>query len=291
VTQALSFIVRSIPENQTKAAFVKHSLLLKGHRFNFAFKSHQAGIMWTASAFPDLLTRHMMFEGMYQQDVLVVLRALVRPGDTVFDVGGHHGLMALVSSVATGPRGTVVTFEPNPYARRQLQAHLAINEARNVVVEAMALSDRDDHVSFYVQTGHVTWNSTIVEKFATWNSRESLVVRTVPLDDYVTRSRRVPNVIKIDVEGSEFLVLEGARNTLREHRPVLIMEFNPSSAAAAGHAISDYVRFLHEETYALSVLKRDFRGYYKFSAQEPFDEARHTTEKSLVNVICVPRPR
>src|SRR5262245_42562539 len=136
LTQALSFIVRSIPENRTKAIFVEHSLVLKEHRFSFVFESNEAGILWTASAFPDLLTRHMIFEGMYQEDVLVALRALVKDGDTVFDVGGHHGLMALVSSVAAGTMGKVVTFEPNPHARRQLETHLTINKVHNVVVES-----------------------------------------------------------------------------------------------------------------------------------------------------------
>jgi FkbM family methyltransferase len=231
----------------------------------------------------------MMFEGMYQQDVLIALRTLVKDGDTVFDVGGHHGLMALVSSAAAGTRGKVVTFEPNPYARQQLETHLALNKAHNVVVEPTALSDRNDTVSFYVQTGNVTWNSTIVKKFANFDSGESIVISAVTLDDYVARTRTVPDVIKIDVEGSEFLVLEGAKKTLRAYRPVLIMEFNPASAAAAGHAISDYVRFLEDETYCLSVLKKDLLGYHDISVQEPFDEARHTADDNLVNVICVPR--
>src|SRR5262249_44153679 len=100
--QILSSIIRYIPENRTKPIFIKYSLLLKKQSFNFIFKSSRIGIFWTSSAFPDLLTRHMMFEGMYQQDVLVALRELIKDGDTVFDVGGHHGLMAIISSIATG---------------------------------------------------------------------------------------------------------------------------------------------------------------------------------------------
>src|SRR6267142_1795298 len=95
--QILSFIIRHIPENRTKHIFITNSLLLKEHRFNFIFNSSRAGVLWTASAFPDLLTRHMMFEGMYQQDVLVALRELIKNGDTIFDIGGHHGLMAIIS--------------------------------------------------------------------------------------------------------------------------------------------------------------------------------------------------
>ena len=117
------------------------------------------------------------------------------------------------------------------------------------------------------------------------------MVRTVTLDNYVAQSQFVPNVIKIDVEGSEFLILNGAKKTLREHRPVLIMEFNPLSANAAGRTISDYIELLRMESYKLFVLKSDIVGYYKFSNQEAFDEAKHTRNNNLVNVICMPQSR
>jgi len=288
--QILSAATRRIPENRTKPIFIDRSLLLNRRHFDFVFKSSRLGISWTACAFPDLLTRHMMFEGMYQQDVLVALRSVIKTGDVVFDVGGHHGLMAIVSSLATGATGRVVTFEPNPYARRYLETHLALNNVRNVAVESVALSDKNDVVSFYIQTGDVSWNSTIIEKFAGHDSfSESISVRTVTLDDYIAQSNVVPDVIKIDVEGSEFLILNGARTLFREHKPVLIMEFNPLSASAAGRTISNYVEFFREHSYKLLVLKGDFLGNYKFSAREDFDEAKHTRNNRLVNVICLPQ--
>jgi FkbM family methyltransferase len=286
--QILSFISRHIPENRTKHIFITNSLLLKERHFNFIFKSNSVGLFWTSSAFPDLLTRHMMFEGMYQQDVLVALRELIKNGDIVFDVGGHHGLMAIISAISTGKNGKVITFEPNPYARQYLEKHVELNNVQNVIIEDIALSDKDGMAEFYIQKGEVTWNSTIIREFANCvNYHELMMVRTVTLDDYVAQSKFVPNVIKIDVEGSEFLILNGAKKTLCEYRPVLIMEFNPLSANAAGYTISDYVELLRKESYKLFVLKSDILGYYKFSAQESFDEAKHING-SLANVICVP---
>jgi hypothetical protein len=154
--QILALIIRYIPENRTKHIFITNSLLLKGHRFNFIFNSSRAGVLWTASAFPDLLTRHMMFEGMYQQDVQVALRELIKNGDTVFDIGGHHGLMAIISAIASGKNGKVITFEPNPYARQYLGNHLVLNKLHNIIVEDIALSNKDGMVEFYIQKGEVT---------------------------------------------------------------------------------------------------------------------------------------
>jgi FkbM family methyltransferase len=287
--QIISFVVRRGPENKTKPAFVDNSLLLKEHRFNFIFKSGRIGLNWTASAFPDLLTRHMLFEGMYQEDVLVSLSSLINKGDIVYDVGGHHGLMAIISSVAVGKSGTVITFEPNPHARSYLEEHLSLNSVNNVVVENIALSDKEEDTPFYIQTGEVSWNSTLIKEFSEphWFT-ESIIVRSVTLDDYVAQSKRVPNVIKIDAEGSEFKILGGAEKTIQKHKPALIMEFNPKAAHAAGHSISSYVDFLRAASYGLFVLKRNILGYYKFSAQEPFDVNKHTKGDDLANVICVP---
>jgi FkbM family methyltransferase len=290
LVQTLSSLIRCVPENRiTKAIFIQYSLLLRERRFNFRFRIRHIGISWTASAFPDSLTRHMMFEGMYQEDVLVALRSVIHGGDTIFDVGGHHGLMAIICSIAAGETGTVVTFEPNPYARLHLRRHLALNDVRNVVVEEIALSDKSGTSPFYVQKGDVTWNSTIIRGFASADSLiESITVRTVTLDDYIAESQVVPNVVKIDVEGAEFLILNGAKRLLREHKPVLIMEFNPLSAQAAGHTVHDYVEFLVKQSYRLFVLKSNVLGYYKFGARQAFDEACHTQDGYLANVICVP---
>jgi FkbM family methyltransferase len=287
--RSVSGVVRAVPLNNLKRGFVARSLALAGHQFDFVFES-RIGVLWTAAAFPDLLTRHMMFEGMYQQDVLIALKTLIRAGDTVFDIGGHHGLMAVISALATGAKGSVFTFEPNPGARRYLEQHLALNGVQNVTVEDVAITDGDGLRAFYIQEGDVSWNSTIVPELSdSGRFGKSITVHTTSVDSYVERTQRVPQVIKIDAEGSELLVLRGAEQTLRRHRPVLIMEFNPASAHAAGFTVGDCVAFLESLSYELTVMKSDSRGYYRFERQEPFEEAKHAREPHLANVICLPQ--
>jgi FkbM family methyltransferase len=268
---------------------------LRNHHYDFTFHCSRIDIDWSASAFPDILTRHMLFEGMYQEDVLVALRSTVRPGDTVFDVGGHHGLMAVIGARATGPRGRVVSFEPNPASRKQIERHAQLNGVTNIRIEPIALSDRNGEHEFFVQSGDVSWNSTLIKAFADAENTpgrriEKISVATCRLDDYVARSGCVPKVIKIDTEGSEFMVLRGALDTIERHRPVLIMEFNPASAASAHTTIEEYVDLLQRLSYRLRVLRRTVLGYYKFALQEPFDVRRHAIA-SLVNVICMPEER
>lgn len=295
--RAISALCRMIPVNRSKiqGPIVDKAVALRKVPLDYSFTARRAGVKWSAQAFPDILTRHMMFEGMYQQDVLVAMKALVEPGDTVFDIGGHHGLMAVVGAKATGRKGKVITFEPNPESRERIRQHVALNELHNVAVENIAISNSSGEATFYCQSGDVSWNSTLVKEFAEAEDGEhrsinSITVKTETLDDYVERTGYQPDVIKIDTEGSEFLALMGGKKTVAEHKPALIVEFNPASAESAHTSVGEYVEFLNDLGYDLQVPKRNMLGFYSFKKTEAFSENKHA-KRFLTNVVCVPRER
>src|SRR5262245_9066449 len=234
----------------------------------------------------------MLFEGAYQQEVLVALEAILRPGDTFVDCGGHHGLMAIVAARAVGPRGRVISFEPNPASRRLFEEGCSLNGVRNVLVEGCALGDTIGSTKFYLQSGHVSWNSSLFPEFASQSGRdaiEEIDVALTTLDAYLSDGP-APTMIKIDAEGSEFLILRGAREVLREYRPVLSMEFNPESARAAHATVAEVQEFLESLGYRLVVLEPSRAGSFDFRRRSSFDVERHCVER-LANVICLPEER
>jgi FkbM family methyltransferase len=277
-----------------KSFFVRRSSSLRAYQFEFDFYCRRPKLRWSAAAFPDLLTRHMLFEGIYDEDVLISLKNLTRPGDIVYDVGGHHGLMTVIAARSTGPSGLVITFEPNPCAREQVRRHTALNRVTNVVLEDIALSDKEGEQLFYVQAGDVSWNSTLIDGYMEDQDNrvvECIRVKTQTLDEYVAESRHVPQLIKIDTEGSEIQILKGAESTISKRRPIVIMEMNPAAAQAAQTTISDYAGFWGERSYRLSVLGTNVFGRYSFGALESFDELKHTRTKGYANVICIPEEK
>lgn len=289
LVRSIAAVVRPLPSNRRLKPFcVRWSARLARYRFDFTFDTRIPGIRWTTAAFPDLLTRHLLFEGTYQEDVILALQHLAKEGDVVFDVGGHHGLMAMVAGRAVGPTGRVISFEPNPWSRTELERNLGLNRALNVQVVPMAISDVAGEVPFFAQQGTASWNSSLFHRFiGEGYTVKELKVPADTLDAYVEKTGYVPKIIKIDVEGSEFLVLNGARQTIRSHRPVLIMEFNPDAARAARTTIGAMVQLLRELHYRLVVLKRNRWGRYRFRSREPFDEMKHCRD-DLANVLCVP---
>ena len=287
--RALAFGVRSVPAPRLRRPFVRLAAGWDAPPTPFSFYSRQTGLHWSTRGLPDILTRHMLFEGAYQQEVLVAIEGILRPGDTFLDCGGHHGLMAIVAARAVGPQGRVISFEPNPASRRLFEEGCALNGVANVLVEPYALGDEIRTTKFYLQSGRVSWNSSLFAEFASQSGRdaiEEIDVELTTLDAYLANGP-APTMIKIDAEGSEFLILRGAREVLRHYRPVLSMELNPESAHAANTTVAEVKAFLESLGYRLVVLEPSRGGSFDFHRRAPFDVDRHCVER-LANVLCLP---
>jgi FkbM family methyltransferase len=132
-----------------------------------------------------------------------------------------------------GPKGQIHAFEATPAVARRLAENVALNRFTNVTVNHRAVCDREGEVEFNLQEDS-EGNSMVVSDLG----QASVRVPATTLDAYVARQgiSRV-DLIKIDVEGVEGLVLEGARNLLSgAEPPVLIIESNPATLRAAGNS-------------------------------------------------------
>jgi FkbM family methyltransferase len=235
LVRVFSGAIRYLPtENNLFRKFtVGGSECFNTYTFNFRFYCPRVGIYWSAAGFPERLTRHMMFDGHYQIDVIRWIQRLAPKGGTVFDVGAHHGLMSVVAGKAVGPGGKVVSFEPHPRSRQFLQMHARLNSLSNIRVEPVGAMDEVQTLKFYPQSTRDSWNSSFVREFVeSAEAIEPILVPCTTLDEYVSRTGLKPDLIKIDTEGTELRAIQGARETIEQHRPTLILELNPRSAEA-----------------------------------------------------------
>lgn len=141
----------------------------------------------------------------------------------VFDVGANYGLHSLLFLVHDVP---VVSFEPNPACHEYIGRLEEMNHVR-YSVESMALGSSEGAVELhYPQTD--TWLGTIrperIRDIASEHRLQRIEVPCTTLDDYVRRHKRVPDLIKLDTEGSELQILLGAKNTMEIGRPIVIFE-------------------------------------------------------------------
>jgi FkbM family methyltransferase len=160
-------------------------------------------------------SQHGCWLGSYEYHKRRLFEQLIRPGDTVFDVGAHVGFYTLLASILAGPAGRVYAFEPFPRNIRYLKKHLALNRAANVTVFEAAVTDTDGWADFQESSSHFEGRLA---------SGGGLRVKTVSLDRLVAEeAASPPDALKIDVEGAEAVVLAGARKTLAHFRPVILL--------------------------------------------------------------------
>jgi FkbM family methyltransferase len=160
-----------------------------------------------------LASRLNFFLGTYEPEQTQAFQKAIQPGNVIYDIGAHYGYYSVLASVLTGPSGQVFAFEPVPANIARLQTHLRLNHCSNVSVEKCAISDQPGTAGFDNRGGSGTGH--LAEDGA-------LEVRTNSLDALGVRLP-APQVIKIDVEGSELLALKGGEHTIRSSLPTIFL--------------------------------------------------------------------
>ena len=158
--------------------------------------------------------------------------AAILPGDgagIALDIGANIGMSALVLA-ALAPGGRVVAAEPSPGTAARLRETLALNRVDALVaVEQCAVSATPGEAAFHFESGHSA-GSKLVNEGTMDRATLSAAPVTVPVTtvDALVTAHALPRVdlVKVDVEGFEGDVLDGATATIARHRPAFILEFN-----------------------------------------------------------------
>ena len=174
-----------------------------------------------------------MLFGRYEPAVISEIFRLPETTKVVYDVGAHVGYITLALAHHTNSGGKVFAFEPVPGNVELLRKTTVLNKLEEqVAVLPLALGNKTGKQSF------VMWGSSYMHLLkAAVNEQDttlcqSIVVEGCTLDSLVfERKNPPPHLIKIDVEGAEALVLEGASRLLPRYSPSIIMEIHgPANA-------------------------------------------------------------
>jgi FkbM family methyltransferase len=160
---------------------------------------------------------HHMALGTYEMAEIEFVTTRLKPGDTFLDVGAHIGYFALPAAKRVGTSGRVVALEPTPKSFELLKENVASNGFDQVTLINAAASDRDGTATFTVSDRSAMWN-TLQQGTLKGDNPSEIQVQTRSLDS-VLAELGWPAVagIKLDVEGAEAAVLQGATETLRRN--------------------------------------------------------------------------
>jgi FkbM family methyltransferase len=167
------------------------------------------------------LGTQVLFHGSYEDREIAALCALVKPGSLVFDVGANIGLSALELARAAGAKGRVIACEPHPDTATRLRGNLADNGVTTVAVMKTAVGAQSGRITFHESAQPTLSSATVVPP----DLVRSFEVPVTTLDA-LWREAGSPLVsaLKIDVEGGELAVLQGAGGLLAECHPAILLE-------------------------------------------------------------------
>jgi FkbM family methyltransferase len=183
-------------------------------------------------AYPISLPRDKaIWTGTYERELAGAVAGSVRQGDVCYDIGAHRGFFSGVFALAGASR--VIAFEPFPDNCAQLQRLFANNPHLPLTFEQTAVGRDDGIVEFNVMPDSSMGKLASSSFQPDVESAAVLKVSVRSLDSLISEGKYpAPQIIKIDVEGAEVDVLQGAKNTLLKNKPLLFIEAHSKLLAA-----------------------------------------------------------
>jgi FkbM family methyltransferase len=217
--------------------------------------------------------------GTYEKGTLYFIASCLNRDDCFIDIGANSGLMSIFASQCVGNSGKILAFEAHPETHELLQENIQLNHIENIDTFNFAL-------------GNETGKATIYDNWNVNRGGASLVIHSenstgfevdVKTLDEVIQNDFQPKMIKIDVEGFEFQVLKGATNTIKNCKPILIIEFSVSRENQYDpFEMIDFIEsFGFYEIFKLSGTKERKSKLIQINSREEFPN--HD------NIFCIPK--
>jgi FkbM family methyltransferase len=216
----------------------------------------------------DVIGAEILRSYMWESETVRFVWGWLRAGMTVLDVGAHVGQYTLLASGLVGPAGRVIAFEPHPVLGPVLRRNVSRAGGQNVTVLAVALGRAPGPGTLVLHPPDNFGGSSLRPGDASTDHARATVEVTT-LDEALGRLGGPPvDLAKIDVEGAELDVLEGARGTLAANPGiVLIVEFMRANPLRFGRTVEDLEARLRELGFQLFTLTK-----YGLRRYEPVGE-------------------
>jgi FkbM family methyltransferase len=246
---------------------------------------HVKSNFWMNVSPRDYATYGIYFFGTYDPSMTSVFSHLVKPGETVWDIGTERGWFTLHLAKLVGQTGRVDSFEAFPPTFKKLQANVELNKLNWVNTNCVGVSNKKSRMWFVPPSNAVTNNISFLNDCSGVGyltdefQKGAIEVNTISLDDYYTlQNIQKLSLIKMDIEGAEVSALKGAQNLIVKDKPIIAIEFNRQTALRAGSSVEELNELLISYGYKMYL----FEGRFI-----PFNLADHNGD-IVLNVYCFP---
>ncbi|MDP3645460.1 MAG: FkbM family methyltransferase [bacterium] len=215
--------------------------------------------------------------GGYEADEVELVTRLIRPTDTVIDIGANIGYFTvLFCDVAR--EGTVHSFEPSPKTCSFLRKNIESNGFKNAHVYEMAVGDRDGHAQIFINE----YNKGDNRLYPSFGAK-GVDIRVAMLDSVIPPDTKV-DFIKMDTQGYEVYALRGMRRVVRDSPDLrMIVECWPKGLKKAGSSIEEFFSELENAGFSWRIIDG---GELRTVSKEAFIAKFPTEKDDYANLLC-----
>lgn len=179
------------------------------------------GYLWTTASSYEYIT------GNYENPLALKTFLSWLKADTVYyDIGANIGYHALLANTVI-TQGKIYAFEPMPEVRMIFEKHISLNNKlilkNNISLLPFAVADKEKMIEFSNDANQKDGNTFITQSPVFINAENKIMVQCVSIDGLTAKGYTRPDVIKIDAEGAEFDILQGALHILQTCRPNILL--------------------------------------------------------------------
>jgi FkbM family methyltransferase len=180
---------------------------------------------------------NLLIYGDYEQDIVNLINKYIDPKKDVLDVGANIGLHTVLFSRLIKPEQKVLAFEPTPNALKYLQKNIETNNCYSKVIIYNGIATNTKGV-FELNVIEGMEEYSAIGKINHPNAKDknsrTIKVPGNTIDSLVKENNLNPGFIKIDTEGAEYFVFDGAKETINKYKPVIISELSDNLLGAQG---------------------------------------------------------
>jgi len=179
----------------------------------------------------------------------------------LYDVGASFGMHSLVAGERMSEKAEIHAFEPELISCARywentelLRRRFSVQLSRCFVSDTSTTSDRAKLSPLELFAESPALKKKEGHHLYLFDPARDKQIPQIRLDDYVRSGARAPTVIKCDIEGAELLLLKGAAETLRKHRPALFISLHPKLIGNFNYTEDDFFDFLRASQYEWEIL-------------------------------------
>lgn len=227
------------------------------------------------------IDEYIFLRGAYEPHILDLIQKHLPSNGIFFDVGANIGQHSLFAAACLRETGKVYAFEPLQSFYKQFQRSISLNGFNNIQVFNFACGNSTEQKQIYTKYDNAGGSSTV----KLWEPDATNTIDIKKIDDMFGDIQKI-DLMKIDVEGMEYAVLQGATNVITQLKPKLIIEFSPFIYQTYDPELIDLILDFVLSFYEVYDVDD---GGYKIESKEVYLEDFNKRHRKQTNFLCLPR--